>query len=124
MMHIEVSQAIQAPRSEVWDLLTYTNRWAEWSPFVSDVDCPRRRINEGTTGRVKTPIGVPVPFEVTEYESEEYWEWNIARIPATGHRVGRASGKTVVVIEVPIHAAGSAPLCRRALDSLREVAQR
>lgn len=124
MMHIEVSEAIEAPRSKVWDLLTYTDRWAEWSPFVSDVDASRRRINKGTTGHVRTPLGVRVPFKVTEYEGEEYWKWDIARVPATGHRVGRASGKTVVAIEVPLYAAGSAPLCRRALDSLREVAER
>jgi len=124
MMHIEVSQAIEAPRSKVCDLLTYTDRWSEWSPVVSEAEGPRRRINEGTTGHVKTPLGVRVPFEVTEYESEEYWKWNVARIPATGHRVGRSSGKTVVAIEVPLHAAAWAPVCRRAVDNLRDVAER
>lgn len=124
MMHIEVSQAIEAPRSKVWGLLTYTDRWEEWSPFVSGVDSSRKRINRGTTGRIKTPVGVRVPFEVTEYESDEYWKWDVARIPATGHRLARASGKTVVAIEVPLYAAGSAPLCRRGLDNLCELAER
>jgi hypothetical protein len=61
---------------------------------VTAVDCPDRRIREGSTGRVRLPGGVRVPFEVTTLdERRRRWTWSVARIPATGHRVDPVAGR-------------------------------
>lgn len=118
-----VSRVVEAPAEDVWDLLTDTERWPEWGPSVSAVTATDRYIQTGTTGEVRTPIGVSVPFEITH--SEPYrWTWTVARIPATGHRVDRlADDRCDVAFELSPLAAGYVPVCRRALDRIAGIVE-
>ncbi len=121
-----------------WDALIDTERWPAWGPSVTDVDCDDRRVLTGSTGRVRLPGGVWVPFRVTHLAGRR-WTWRVARIPATGHRVESVDGGVTdgdgdgtgaggddaseedecrVVFEVPPLAAGYVPVCRRALGDL------
>ena len=50
----------------VWELLTDTSQWPLWGPTVRAVECPVRYICQGTSGRVRTPIGLWLPFRTTE----------------------------------------------------------
>lgn len=117
---IEVAAELPATPSAAWDALTDTVRWPAWGPSVTDVDCDRRRIRTGTTGRVRLPGGVWVPFTVTDVEPGRRWDWRVARVPATGHRVEPVADdrRCRVVFEVPPLAAGYVPVCRRALGDL------
>jgi hypothetical protein len=91
---IEVSGVVDAAPAAAWDLLVDTDRWPDWGPSVTAVDCPDRRIREGSTGRVRLPGGLRVPFEVTTLdERRRRWTWAVARIPATGHRVDPVAGR-------------------------------
>jgi hypothetical protein len=117
-MKIGVERVLDARHGDVWNLLVDTRRWDEWSPSVTGVESSERRIRQGTTGEIRTPVGVRLPFEVTEYEQGKYWSWDVARIGATGHRVEAVEGGTRVTFEVPVYAAGYAPVCRRALDRI------
>ena len=47
------------------------------------VDLAAERIGPGTTGRVQTAIGVWLPFEITRFEPQSYWDWNVAGVGAT-----------------------------------------
>ncbi len=127
---IGVAARLAVPPAAAWDTLVDTERWPAWGPSVTDVECADRRIVAGSTGRVRLPGGVWVPFRVTHLAGRR-WTWRVARVPATGHRVesldrtgagsrdASAAGTGCrVVVEVPPLAAGYVPVCRRALEDL------
>lgn len=116
-----MSRTVRADREAAWELLTDTRRWPEWSPTVGAVEADERRIRAGTTGRVRV-AGLRLPFEITSCEGYR-WTWDVARVPATGHRVDAADGggeRCRVVFELPVLAAGYAPVCDRALDRIAD----
>jgi hypothetical protein len=71
----------------MWRLITDTQTWPSWGPSVQAVDCEDRFIHAGSSGRIRTPVGIWVPFVVGIFETGSYWNWRVAGIPATGHRV-------------------------------------
>jgi len=120
---LEVSRDVRADRDAAWALLTDTRRWPEWGPTVGAVETDEPRIRAGSTGRVRV-AGLWLPFEVTFCEGYR-WTWDVARLPATGHRVdapaGDGTSRCRVVFEVPVLAAGYAPVCDRALDRIADL---
>jgi uncharacterized protein YndB with AHSA1/START domain len=119
---IDVARTIDAPAEVVWDLLVDTRYWPEWGPSVTDADCRDRRIRAGSTGQIQLIGGVWIPFEVTSIDAYR-WLWEIAGIPATGHRVEPHNGSCRAVFEVPLLAAGYAPVCRLALSRIARLAE-
>lgn len=117
-----VHRTVGAPADRAWDPLVDTDRWPEWGPSVRAVEAADRRIRRGTTGRVRTPVGLWLPFEITGFE-EYRWTWEVSRVPATGHRVDpRGPERCRVAFELPVLAAGYAPVCERALDRIERIA--
>lgn len=109
---IEISRTVSAPCGRVWDLLVDTSRWSEWGPSVLGVACPDRRIRVGSAGWVQTPLGLKLPFQITELVEGRSWAWNVAGIPATGHRVdGLKGGSCRLTFTVPTMAAPYALIC-------------
>ena len=93
---------VEAPLDEVWELLVAIRYWPVWGPSVRAVDLAAERIGPGTKGRVQTAIGVWLPFEITRFEPQSYWDWNVAGVGATGHRVTPLSERrTRVEFSVP-----------------------
>ncbi|KYH25665.1 polyketide cyclase / dehydrase and lipid transport [Halalkalicoccus paucihalophilus] len=119
---VDVVRPVDAPAEVVWNLLVDTRRWPEWGPSITDVECADRRIESGTTGRVRLVGGIWIPFEVT-YRDAYRWTWEVAGIPATGHRVEPYNGSCLAVFEVPVLAAGYAPVCRLALSRIADLAE-
>jgi len=119
---IRVSRSVDASADTCWDLLTDTERWTDWGPSVTGVECDRRYIEDGTTGRVQVIGGIWLPFEITTCRDRR-WTWRVARIPATGHYVERGV-KTRVGFEVPLVATGYVPVCVRALQDLAALVDR
>jgi len=121
-----VSREIPVSRDRAWDVLTDTDQWPSWGPSVRGVEASDRYIERGTTGRVKTPVGIRVPFEITDC-ADRRWTWRVAKIPATGHRVDeveddREGGEACrVVFEVPLLAGGYVPVCQRALERIEAI---
>ena len=114
---LAVGRDVAAPAAPTAETLRDTRRWPEWSPSVSDVESTDRYVETGTTGRVRV-AGAWVPFQVTS-ATRLRWDWRVARVPATGHRVERypeRPDRCRVVIEIPLLAAPYVPICRRALD--------
>jgi hypothetical protein len=119
---VEVSVRVAAERDRVWALFRDTEAWPEWGPSVRAVESPRRYVEAGTEGRVRTVGGVWLPFRVRTC-AEYRWTWDVAWLPATGHRVDSASRGCLAVIEVPLAAAPYAVVCKRGLRRLRELAE-
>lgn len=122
---VVVARGIATGRETAWDLLTDTDRWPEWGPSVRAVECDRRSIEAGTTGRVRVPGGFWIPFEITACRPYR-WTWHVGKIPATGHRVdaparGSPEEGCRVVFELPVLAAGYAPVCLRALGRIESL---
>jgi len=122
---LETGIEILAPASAAWKLLTDTSRWPEWGPSVSRVESAEQYISPGSTGRVQTIIGVWLPFRVTEFGAGQSWGWEIAGIPATGHRVeSLGSDRCRVVFEIPLLAAPYLAVCRLAAQRIRGILEK
>lgn len=119
---ISVSRFVPADASVVWDLFVDTTRWAEWGPSVTAVDLPERRIRAGSSGRVRGPGGIWVPFEVTEFDEGRRWAWRVVGVPATTHSVEPAPGGCTAAFGVPEVAAPYALVCRAALRRIEALA--
>ncbi|WP_323677007.1 SRPBCC family protein [Halorubellus sp. PRR65] len=117
-----VSREYAVPPERAWSVLAGTEHWPTWGPTVSAVRPADATVHEGLTGDVQVLGGPWVPFEVTSVDVDDRgvrrWTWSVARIPATGHRVERATDGCRVVFEVPLLAGGYVPVCQRALAAL------
>lgn len=86
----------------VWRLLVDLDSWPRWGPTVTAarLDDGGRVLAPGVRGAVRTPVGLWVPFEVTELVPPQdhvepaagddhiaRWSWSVAGVPATTHRV-------------------------------------
>jgi hypothetical protein len=100
--HVIVERELRASPESAWDLLTDTTKWRWWGPTVRSVTCSDRYIRKGSWGKVCTPIGLWVPFLITEYEHENYWTWKVASIRATRHRlIPFNTNSCIVAFELP-----------------------
>lgn len=115
-----VSRLIDAPPRRVWRCLIDTDRWTEWGPSVTGVRCPDRFVRRGSRGQVRIPIGLWLPFVVTECDHLR-WTWRIAGVTATGHAVSAVDGRARVSFELPPLAAPYAVICWLALRRLARV---
>jgi len=118
---LEVARRLDADPDRVWSVLTDTELWPRWGPSVTDVECIDRFVREGSTGRVRTLLGPWLPFTVRTC-TDRRWTWDVARVPATGHRVEGTEDGALVAFELPPLAAGYAPVCWRALELIGELA--
>ncbi|MDJ0960379.1 MAG: SRPBCC family protein [Acidimicrobiia bacterium] len=96
MKHVRTSIEIDASADEVWRLVAEFALWPTWGPTVRNVVASSPEVAAGTRGKVQTPIGLWLPFEITGVEPGRSWDWRVAGIPATSHRLlpgGAASAR-------------------------------
>lgn len=117
---METGIEIQASPAATWLFLIDTWRWPQWGPSVFKVESASRYISQGTVGRVQTLAGIWLPFEITKFSPGYRWDWKVAGIPATGHRVEPIGlERCRVVFEVPAVAFPYLLICRSALARIR-----
>ncbi|WP_135302685.1 SRPBCC family protein [Haloarcula amylovorans] len=119
---VVVRRVVDAPVEAVWQVLTDTERWSEWGPSITAVDCAERHIRTGTIGRVRVVGGLWLRFDIETCENYR-WTWTVARVPATGHFVDPHPDGSVVGFEIPPLAAGYAPVCGRACARIAAVTE-
>jgi hypothetical protein len=119
---VRVSREVDAPAEAAWRVLTDTREWPAWGPSVVEVIVsPGPVLTAASRGRVKTALGVWLPFRVTRFEEGARWDWVVAGVPATGHLVEPLGpGRCLVSFEVPTWAAPYALVCRAALGRIAE----
>ncbi|MGB7450290.1 MAG: hypothetical protein WA892_14350 [Ornithinimicrobium sp.] len=62
----------------VWLRYAEPSRWSSWSPQVRGVDYPHARLRPQTTGRVRGPWRLAVPFRVEAVdEVAQTWSWTV-----------------------------------------------
>lgn len=120
---METSSRIPAASSTVWRLLTDTRQWPRWGPSVRAVECRERFIGPDSSGRVRTAVGLWLPFQITDFEKDVAWSWVVAGIPATGHRVQAISPDSCrLTFTVPAWAPFYLPVCAAAIRRIGKLA--
>ena len=84
---LSVSRHIDAPADAVWNVLIDTDAWPRWGPTVAAAELDGALLTLGATGRVRTPVGVALPFTITDFDPGRRWAWSVAGVPATSHSV-------------------------------------
>jgi uncharacterized protein YndB with AHSA1/START domain len=84
-----ISRRVAAPAGVVWKLLTDTGQWPAWGPSITGVEpataaAASLGLAPGSRGKVRTLLGVALPYTVTGFDAGRYWSWSVAGIPATG----------------------------------------
>ena len=121
---MQVKRLINASVEEVWEILIDTQLWPVWGPSVSAVECSQRRITADSCGRLKTAIGLWVEFEISCFEPLSFWDWKVAGLPATGHRLeSKGAAISALMFELPFVALPYALICRQALNRVAQLAE-
>lgn len=65
-----------------WERYADLDLWSTWSPQVRAVEAPERRLRTGLAGEVVGPLGVRVPFTVTDVGPRS-WTWEVQFLGTT-----------------------------------------
>lgn len=118
-----VELTIAAPPAAVWDVLVDLQSWPKWGPTVSgaELDGPGP-LALGSRGKVWTPVGVPLPFEIDEFTDGRIWAWRVAGVSATRHEVIPARNGCVLSFGVPLWAPAYLAIMAVALPRIAQLA--
>jgi uncharacterized protein YndB with AHSA1/START domain len=118
-----VERRVAAPAAAVWGVLTDLDAWPRWGPSVQRAELDDAvPLTGGSRGRVWTPIGIALPFEITEFEPERKWAWRVAGVPATTHGVDPEGHACRVWMSAPVWAPAYLPVLAVALRRIDEMA--
>lgn len=121
-MPLGVHRDVAAPPDRVWALLVDLDAWPRWGPSVSRAELDDDELHLGSRGRVWTPVGVPLPFEITSFDPGRSWAWRVAGIPATTHSVEPVGTGARVGMTAPLWAPVYLPVLALALRRIEGMA--
>jgi hypothetical protein len=121
-MNVTVTREFAADPAAVWELLVETEHWPQWGPSVRDVELHGGRLTAGAEGRVRTAVGLWLPFRVSAFVEGRSWSWWVAGVPATTHQVEPVPGGCRVAFGVPLVVAPYAAVCHEALRRIERAA--
>ena len=120
-----VRRSIPSPIEIVWPILVDTQFWPEWGLSILSVTPSSQVIHSGMRGQVRTIFGFTLNFEITEYEENKSWDWDVLGLPITSHRVEAPSPeKTIVIFDLPYVLFPYAIVCLFALRRIAQLAMR
>jgi len=115
---------VDAPAETVWRVLADTGWWPRWGPSVGAVEPAEGLVTTGLRGRVRTPIGLWLPFVVDDVMDGRSWRWTVAGVGATDHAVDeRGPSASRVGMGVPRLARPYLAVCRVALGRIARLAE-
>ncbi|MGH3582093.1 MAG: SRPBCC family protein [Mycobacterium sp.] len=114
---------IDAPAGRVWAALTSLSAWPKWGPTVARAELDDGGpLRLGARGMVWTPVGVPLPFEITEFVPDRMWAWKVAGVPATKHGVDPVGSGCRAWMSAPLWAPAYLPVLGVALHRIDAMA--
>lgn len=119
-----VDRVVAASPETVWRCLVDIAAWPRWGPSVQRavLHDGATELGPGVRGTVWTVAGPALPFTVTVFEPGRRWDWAVAGVPATGHRVAAAPGGCLVSFDVPWWAVPYLAVCAVALRRIDAMA--
>ncbi len=124
MRHIRSSIEIHAPGDAIWHLIADFGQWPRWGPTVTDVRSSSDSVSPGVTGSLRTPVGLWLPFVITEVDHGVSWSWKVAGIKATGHELTSAAGGcSRLEFSAPWYWAPYRPVLWSGLRNVRSIAE-
>ncbi|TFV57659.1 SRPBCC family protein [Mycobacterium sp. PS03-16] len=116
---VSVDRIVKASPAAAWSVLVDLQAWPKWGPTVAGAELlDGTELGLGERGRVFTPVGLPLPFTITEFQPGRYWAWQVAGIPATGHGVEPTDTGTRVYMNAPVWAGAYVPVLAIALSRI------
>ena len=116
---------IEAHRESVWRLIAEFGHWPRWGPTVTDVRSNAEAVAPGVTGSVRTPLGLWLPFVVTDVTDGVSWSWKVGGITATGHELRHAAdGRSRLEFSAPWYLAPYRAVLRSGLRNVKTIAER
>ncbi len=115
-------RTVDAPADAVWELLTDLDAWPQWGPTVSRAELGGTAFLLGATGRVWTPVGIPLPFVISAFDPGHSWGWDVAGVPATQHGVEPRPGGCTVWMTAPWWAPAYLPVLEVAVRRIESMA--
>ena len=98
--------------------------WPQWGLSVQRAELSSgTELTLGSVGKVWTPVGVALPFEITEFDDGRAWEWKVAGVPATRHEVLPDGDGAVLNFGVPWWAPAYLPVLAVALPKIEQLAR-
>ncbi len=118
-----VERKLAAPAEAVWRLLTDLDAWPQWGPSVQRAELAEPGpLRQGSHGKVWTPVGVALPFTITEFDFGRHWAWRVAGVPATKHGVDPEARGCGVWMSAPVWAPAYLPVLAVALRRIEAMA--
>jgi hypothetical protein len=117
-----VDRKLDATADMVWHILTDLDAWPRWGPTVAKAELVGAGFELGATGRVWTPVGVPLPFVITELDQGRTWGWSVAGVPATRHGVEPLESGCRLWMSAPVWAPAYLPVLSIALRRIDAMA--
>lgn len=117
------SRHIDAAPDTVWQILIDLDAWPVWGPTVAGAEMEGgAALRLGARGRVWTPVGVPLPFEIISFEPGRVWGWKVAGVPATRHGVEPQGSGCRAWMSAPVWAPAYLPVLAIALRRIEGLA--
>jgi Polyketide cyclase / dehydrase and lipid transport len=121
MPTVELHSAVDA--EAVWEVLVDLDAWPQWGPTVQGAEASEPGpLRLGSHGKVSTPLGVSLPFTITEFEAGRCWTWEVAGIGGTRHEVWPEERGSRLIFGVPWWATAYLPVCAIALQRIARIA--
>jgi hypothetical protein len=117
-----VSRQVQAPADVVWRILIDLDAWPRWGLTVAGAELDSGGFELGARGRVWTPVGVPLPFVISEIDVGRTWAWRVAGVPATRHGVDPDGAGCRVWMSAPLWAPAYLPVLEVAVRRIEKMA--
>jgi uncharacterized protein YndB with AHSA1/START domain len=120
---LTVHRHVDAEPDIVWSLLVDLDAWPRWGPSVQhaslDDEAP---LGLGSTGHVRTSVGLSLPFAITSFEPGRAWGWSVAGVPATTHAVRPELDGCRLSLGAPLWAPAYLPVLAAALVRIDRLA--
>ncbi|MGO4444258.1 SRPBCC family protein [Mycobacterium sp. 2YAF39] len=114
-----IERHVAARPEAVWSVLVDLDAWPRWGLSVQRAELDDAGpLKLGSRGKVWTPFGIALPFEITEFDAGRRWAWDVAGVGATRHEVQPREGGSRVAFGVPWWAPAYLPVCAIALQRI------
>jgi hypothetical protein len=114
---------IAAPSDRIWPYVAEFEWWPRWGVSISDVESEANRVAPGVTGKVRTRLGLWLPFTIEDVVPGSFWDWSVAGVRATEHHLEPQRDHARVRFTAPLVVAPYAAVMTASLKKLKRLVE-